>query len=79
MFNVNEFNNSFSPELLSYIPLIILILALWSLFWKGKGLWRAARAGHQGWFVVFLLFHTLGLLEIIYIVFVNKNNDNQTT
>jgi hypothetical protein len=71
-----EFGNNFSPELLSYIPAIIIILAVWSLIWKGIALWRSARAGDQGWFVIFLLFHTLGLLEIIYIVFVNKKNSD---
>lgn len=76
MFNDQYFNN-FSPDLIGLIPPIIIILAIWSLIWKGLALWRSARAGHQGWFVVFLLFHTLGLLEIIYIVFVNKKENNQ--
>lgn len=76
MFNLNEFNNNFSPELLGYIPLILVILALWSLIWKGIALWRSARSGHQGWFVAFLLIQTLGILEIIYIVFVNKKDSD---
>lgn len=76
MFNDQYFNN-FSPDLIGLIPAIIVILAIWSLIWKGLALWRSARSGHQGWFVVFLLFHTLGLLEIIYIVFVNKKENNQ--
>jgi hypothetical protein len=73
----NFFDTNFSPEIISYIPIVILMLAIWSLIWKGLALWRSARAGHQGWFVVFLLFHTLGFLEIIYIVFVNKNKQEE--
>lgn len=45
----------------------LAIAALWTLPWKGVALWRAARNGHQGWFVAILLLNTLAILEIIYI------------
>lgn len=48
---------------------IILSLALlvWSLYWKGMALWKAAREGHQKWFIALLLINTIGILEILYI------------
>ena len=45
----------------------IVLLALWSIPWKGVALWKAARASSKAWFVVLLLVNTVGLLEIIYI------------
>ena len=48
------------------VPLII-ILVLWSLFWKGTSLWHAARRKEGAWFVILLLFNTLGILDMIYL------------
>jgi len=43
-------------------------LMLWSLFWKGLALWRAARGHQRYWFIALLVINTLGLLEIVYLV-----------
>lgn len=54
---------------------LIMGLVLWSVVWKGMGLWRAAQNGDKAWFVVLLLINTLGILEILYIyVFGKKKN-----
>ena len=45
----------------------LLIAVLWMLPWKGWALWRAARNGQKVWFTVFMLVHTLGILEILYL------------
>ncbi|MCX6746478.1 MAG: DUF5652 family protein [Candidatus Parcubacteria bacterium] len=46
----------------------LLILALiWSLIWKGLALWKSARRGEEGWFIVLLVVNTLGILEILYL------------
>ena len=47
--------------------LTLLVLVLWSLFWKGLALWRAAKRGEKIWFIVFLIVNTAGILEIIYL------------
>ena len=54
--------------------LAIVVLALWSIAWKGLALWHAARLGHKGWFVVLLIINTAGILEIVYIFAVAKEN-----
>ena len=46
---------------------IILVIAAWTLPWKGIALWRAAGNKHLWWFVAILLLNTLAILEIIYI------------
>ncbi len=51
--------------LLMYVGIILLII--WSLFWKFKALWRAAKRNEKKWFLAFLLVNTLGILEILYL------------
>lgn len=47
---------------------ILLILTVWTLFWKGMALWFAARKRDKFWFVVILLVNTMGILEVIYLI-----------
>lgn len=50
-----------------YIPMLV-----WSLFWKGRALWKAATKRQLVWFGVLLIANTLGLLEIAYIYYLNR-------
>ncbi|OGD67315.1 hypothetical protein A2442_00925 [Candidatus Campbellbacteria bacterium RIFOXYC2_FULL_35_25] len=58
-----------NPEL---FILIIILIALWVLPWKGYALWRASKNGHSKWFVAIFLINTMAILDIIYIFFVDK-------
>jgi hypothetical protein len=51
----------------SMIPLVI-----WSAVWTGLALWHAARRQEKWWFILFLLVHTAGVAEILYLIFVAK-------
>lgn len=53
---------------------VIIIILVWTAFWKGYAMWTAAKSGQVKWFVVLLLLNTFGILEIIYIFFVAKKN-----
>lgn len=55
----------------SWIGYLILFV-MWSAFWTGLALWHAAKRGERAWFIVFLIVHTAGILEILYLVFVVK-------
>jgi len=57
----------FDPRALP--PALWALIIVWTFAWKGVALWRAARAGQTGWFVALLVFSTVGLLEIVYLVF----------
>ena len=46
---------------------LIGVLIVWTLIWKGLALWKAARNGHTAWYVVMLIVNTVGILEIIYL------------
>ena len=49
-------------------PLMILILVLvWSIPWKGLALWKAARRDQPLWFIALFLVNTAGILEMLYI------------
>jgi hypothetical protein len=52
--------------------ILLVILVLWSLAWKGIALWKAARRGETAWYVIMLILNTAGILEIIYIFAVAK-------
>jgi len=52
--------------------LLFAVLIVWSLIWKGLGLWFSAQRKSKPWFIVILLVNTLGILEIIYIIVVLK-------
>lgn len=52
---------------------IFILLMLWSSVWKGIALWKAAQRNSVAWFVILLIFNTLGILELIYIFLVAKN------
>lgn len=47
--------------------LAFILITLWSFFWTALGLWHSAKRGHFVWFIIFLLVHTLGIFEIIYL------------
>ena len=64
--------NVFYANGLGISPLLIGVVAIWVLFWKGCSLWIAAKSGQKWWFLILLIVNTLGILEIIYIFFVAK-------
>jgi hypothetical protein len=45
----------------------LLVLLVWTLFWKGLALWHASRRGEYWWFVALLIVNTVGILEIVYL------------
>ncbi|MDD5193110.1 MAG: DUF5652 family protein [Candidatus Nanoarchaeia archaeon] len=53
---------------------ILTIISIWSLVWKGFGLWKASKKDHKIWFVLMLILNTVGILEILYIYIFSKMN-----
>lgn len=49
------------------ILFIIVILVL-----KGFALWHAAKRDEKWWFIVILVLNTVGILELIYLIFIVK-------
>jgi len=61
----------------SFYVVAFLAIIGWSVVWKGLALWHSARRKEKGWFVVLLIVNTLGILEIVYLVFVAKVFDKK--
>jgi hypothetical protein len=66
---MNQFNPLFMNSSWGWT---FLLIAIWSLFWKGCALWIASKNDKKGWFLALLVFNTAGILELIYIFYVAK-------
>ncbi|MEM4248319.1 MAG: DUF5652 family protein [Candidatus Nanoarchaeia archaeon] len=53
---------------------LFILVVIWNLVWKGLALWRAARNEQMIWFILMLILNTVGILEIIYILFFQKKH-----
>ncbi|HEX5774735.1 MAG TPA: DUF5652 family protein [Candidatus Paceibacterota bacterium] len=56
------------------LPLAIA-LAVWTIAIKGYALWHAARNAHKVWFVALLVVNTLGILELVYLIWFRTKKD----
>lgn len=54
-------------------PVLVIIIFVWSLIWKGLALWRAAKNSQRNWFLVMLVVNTAGIIEIAYLFIFAKN------
>jgi len=45
-----------------------MIVMVWTIVLKGFALWHAARKSQKWWFVALLVINTVGILEIIYLI-----------
>jgi hypothetical protein len=48
---------------------LIAVLTIWDLFWRGKALWKSARNNQNYWFIALLIVNSVGILPIIYLLF----------
>lgn len=72
MMNFNSWNNMMNWDN-SGLRAGFGLLAIWSLVWSGLALWKSARNNDRYWFLAFLVFHTAGILEILYLFVFAKN------
>ena len=59
-------------EISGISPILLIMLGIWSLAWKGLALWRSATLGHKKWFIIILIINTVGILEIIYLFAISR-------
>ncbi|HYD92999.1 MAG TPA: DUF5652 family protein [Candidatus Paceibacterota bacterium] len=60
-------------------PVFWIVLLVWTFASKALGLWYAARNCQRVWFVVFMLVHTIGILEMIYLKWYQKDRHDGNT
>ncbi|MCE5221264.1 MAG: DUF5652 family protein [Clostridium sp.] len=56
-------------------PILYLLIA-WSIVWKGIALWHSARNKQLVWFITLLIVNTVGILEIVYLIFFKKEQND---
>ncbi|TEB13949.1 hypothetical protein Psfp_03299 [Pelotomaculum sp. FP] len=54
-------------------PLFYLVIA-WAVIWKGIALWHAVRNRQLAWYIALLIVNTIGILEIVYLIFFRKKD-----
>ncbi|MBI2125486.1 hypothetical protein HYV87_02590 [Candidatus Woesearchaeota archaeon] len=57
---------------------LLAILSVWELVWKGFGLWHSSQYRQKGWFIAILLLNTAGLLPIIYLLWFKPKRKRET-
>ena len=67
------------PNLYVIVPpevlFLLIAIIIWSAVWKAIAMWHSARNKQVAWFVIFCIFNTIGLLEILYMAFWRKNKN----
>ncbi|KKR47945.1 MAG: hypothetical protein UT84_C0053G0006 [Candidatus Curtissbacteria bacterium GW2011_GWA1_40_16] len=53
--------------------ILLAVLVIWSLIFKGAALWHAAKNAEKIWFIAILLLNTAGIAEIAYLFFFSKD------
>ncbi|HOV83314.1 MAG TPA: DUF5652 family protein [Paludibacteraceae bacterium] len=62
---------NFPAEMAQY-QLLLIVLLLWDTVWKAIAMWKAARNNHLAWYICLLIFNTVGILPILYILLKRK-------
>ncbi len=65
----------FAPGLLNALFPLVIAAVLWTIILKGFALWYSARGSQKWWFIVLLIINTLGVLEIIYLIWFRPKQD----
>lgn len=55
-----------------WLLFLFVAIMIWDLVWKGIGLWKSGRNNQLAWFVCILIFNTVGILPILYLLFFQK-------
>jgi len=58
-----DYNNLTDTQIM-----LIAVIAIWDMIWKGFALWRASKNNDQNWFIAILVINSVGILPIIYLL-----------
>ncbi len=61
-----------------FLPLLVVFI-LTIIILKGYALWYSARDSQKWWFIALLVINTMGILEIVYLLFFSPNPIIDTT
>jgi hypothetical protein len=46
---------------------LIILLAIWEVYWTYTACWLAAKRGDKAWFLSFIIISLFGIPEILYV------------
>ena len=61
---------------IAWFILVILLISLWDLIWKGIALYLSGERQQKVWFIFLLIVNSMGILPIIYLV-LNKRSGRE--
>ena len=79
---MHAFSPLYSPYMPGFMSLfvpVLLVVALWTIVLKGFALWYSARGSQKGWFIVLIVVNTLGILEIVYLIWFRPQHEAAAT
>ena len=76
--NVPEIISNYLGVSLTTAIIILVLVSIWALVWKGWGLWKSGRNKKIVWFIAILISQTYGILEIPYIFLFSKIKNDQS-
>lgn len=56
------------------IIVVLMLLMVWDVIWKGIALYLAGKKEQKVWFVFLLIINSVGILPIIYLVLNRKKS-----
>ena len=68
-----EFLTPYLTNLNQTALLVLSVIAIWDIVWKGIALWRCGRNAQLVWFIFILILNTAGILPIVYLIFFQKS------
>ncbi len=68
----NPLFGTFSILAFSAFAVLGILLMIWIIAIKGYALWIASQRKEKWWFIAILIINTIGILEIVYLVFFAK-------
>lgn len=76
MHDFSPLYSPFAPALMFAILPFLVLTVIWTIAIKGYALWHAARNGQKEWFIALLIINTLGILEIVYLVWFRPDSSD---
>lgn len=68
----------FTTGFMSALMPLFLVALLWMVIIKGYALWHAARNSQKWWFIALLVINTVGILEVIYLIWFRSSSHTAT-
>jgi len=60
------------------IVTLLATIAIFEGILKAFALWRAARNNDKNWYIAIVFLNTVGILPLIYLLFISKKNVNKS-